>query len=397
MNVAIIISSLNGGGAEKAAGQMSILLSKEHNVYLIVFDAGEITYPYGGTLIDLKIDMKNLTVQDRKKRVMNLVYRIKRIREIKRENQIDRTISLMDGANIVNVLSRVRDRVIVSVHTNMRGLRKPRTMAEKIRAWVYRQALTKADRVVVVSEGVRQSIIEDNAIQPDKVVTIYNPCDERILSCAAEGLEEDINDNEVIITTMGRLALEKGQWHLLRAFPRVLEKHPDAKLMILGEGELDGTLREIAKKLRIEDRVLFLGYVKDPYSVIKKSTVFAFPSILEGLAYALLEAMGCGVPCVATDCDYGSRELLAPGTKYGAELKQFELAQCGILTPPVGAGEMDAETPLTEAEKQLADAIIHLLQDKALRERYRSASKKRVLDFSPERITADWNRVLQEG
>lgn len=397
MNVAIIIPSLNGGGAERAAGHLSILLSKEHNVYLIVFNAEGITYPYGGTLIDLKIDMENLAAQDWKKRIMNLGYRIKRIREIKREKQIDRTVSFMDSPNIVNVLSRVKDRVIVSIRINMRGLEKPKTLVEKIRAWIHKQVLIKADRVVALSEGVRQSIIEDNAIQPDKVVTVYNPCDERILGYAAEGLEEDVTGNDAVITTMGRLVPQKGQWHLLRAFPRVLEKYPDAKLMILGEGELDGTLREIAKGLRIEDRVQFLGYIKNPHSVIKKSTVFVFPSLFEGLGYALLEAMGCGVPCVATDCDYGPRELLAPGTKYGAELKQFELARCGILTPPVGVGEMDAETPMTEAEKQLADAIIHLLQDKALRERYRSASKKRVLDFSPERITADWNRVLQEG
>lgn len=393
MNVAIIIPRLCDGGAERTAGHLSILLSKKHNVYLIVFDGEKITYPYDGELIDLKTP----AAPNWKKRVVNLAYRIKRIREIKKERQIDRTISLLDGPNIVNVLSRVKDRVIVSIRNNPRYRKKPGTVMEKVSEWTYKKALIKADCVVALSEGVRQSIIEDYAIQPNKVVTIYNPCDERILSYAAEGLEESINDNEVIITTMGRLVPQKGQWHLLRAFPRVLEKCPDAKLIILGEGELESKLRGIAKALCIEDRVLFLGYIKNPHSVIKKSTAFVFPSVFEGLGYALLEAVGCAVPCVAADCDSGPREILAPGTEYGAEMKQFEVAQYGILTPSCGPGEMDAETPITEAEKQLADAIIYLLKDKALQERYRSASKKRILDFSPEQIAASWNDVLRKG
>lgn len=392
MNVAIIIPRLCDGGAERTAGHLSILLSKEHNVYLIVFDGENITYPYGGNLIDLKTP----AAPNWKKRVINLVYRIKRIREIKGENKIDRTISLMDGPNVVNVFSRVGDRVIVSVRNNLRLQRKQGSIIERVSAWIYKQALTKADRVVALSEGIRQSIIEDYALQPAQVVTIYNPCDERILGYAAEGLEENITGNEAIITTMGRLVPQKGQWHLLRALPRVLEECPDTKLMILGEGELEGTLRGIAKELHIEDRVQFLGYIKNPHSVIKKSTAFVFPSLFEGLGYALLEAVGCGVPCVASDCDFGPREILAPGTEYGAKAKRFELAEYGILTPSCGPGEMDAEAPITEEEKQLADAIICLLKDKALQERYRSASKKRILDFSPERIAAGWNDVLRE-
>ena len=97
-NVAIIIQKLNGGGAERTASNLSISLKDHYNVHLIVFDGRDISYPYEGTLHDLKLP----PVEGKIGKVLTVYKRVSAIKKILKEEKIDCSISLMDGANLVN-------------------------------------------------------------------------------------------------------------------------------------------------------------------------------------------------------------------------------------------------------------------------------------------------------
>ena len=109
-NVAILVQNLHNGGAERMAANLSIEIAKSCKVYLFVFDASNAIYPYGGKLIDLKVPP--LEEASASTRAANVIKRVRRLSFLKNKYQIDCTISHMDGANVVNILSRRNDKVI---------------------------------------------------------------------------------------------------------------------------------------------------------------------------------------------------------------------------------------------------------------------------------------------
>lgn len=89
--------------------------------------------------------------------------------------------------------------------------------------------------------------------------------------------------------TAGRLVDQKGQWHLIRAFSRVINKLPDAKLLILGQGGNKDYLERLIKDYKLEDSIKLLGYKSNPYIYMVRSDIFAFSSVYEGLGNILVE------------------------------------------------------------------------------------------------------------
>jgi glycosyltransferase involved in cell wall biosynthesis len=156
------------------------------------------------------------------------------------------------------------------------------------------------------------------------------------------------------------------------------------QLAILGTGELQEYLQRLAKELGVSDDVYFPGWQKNPFKFMARADVFVLPSLSEGFGLALIEAMACRLPVIATDCPGGSREIIAPGN--GLE--------CGILVP-VGDGKMySGFEPCTPAELNLAGAILRLLQDSDLRQRYIGAGSARLRDFDREKFVESYRRVI---
>jgi glycosyltransferase involved in cell wall biosynthesis len=99
-----------------------------------------------------------------------------------------------------------------------------------------------------------------------------------------------------VVGTVARLAEQKGQRTLVEAAPLVLERHPDARFVIVGDGELRDELEQLARGLPFE----FRGLRDDVPAQLAEMDVFAFPSLFEGLCLAVIEAQAAGVPVVAT-------------------------------------------------------------------------------------------------
>lgn len=387
--VAIIIQKLSGGGAERVAANLSFELSSSYDVKIIVFDASDATYQTGGELLDIKLPPRRSKLGQ----MINIVNRTIKVKRIKRKYNIKCSISLMEGANIVNILSKQRDRVIIS-ERNLTSFFLKGAIA-KIRE---KFITHKADKIVSLSELVRQDLIDNFNVPKEKVQTIYNSVDGDKLSNKPIQDEVFHFDQSVrYIVSIGRLTYQKGQWHLLKAFKYVKESLPNTKLLLLGEGELRAQLQQFACKLGLEKDVIFLGYCKNPHSIIKNADVFAFSSIVEGLGNVLLEAMACGLPVVSTDCDAGPREIIAPKTNPSTKTKTIEMADYGILTPVFGSSQFDDnDTVLSNEEKLLGDALLKVLQDTELRNHYANMSILRAKDFNPNEIKRQWDDLIQD-
>lgn len=375
-NVAIIIQKLTGGGAERVAANLSISLSKHYNVFLYVFDTNNITYQYSGTL--RRIDKEKGTGIVGK--VLNIFRRICVVRRLKSEDHIDVSISLLNFANLVNVLSNVGERDIISIRNNV----------DNMNSFVERNcvayAINKADIVVSLSKAVEKQL-QSRFGNHEKIKTIYNAVpmfDESSIS------ESNISGRYFVTT--GRLTKQKGQWHLIKAMSIVCKKHPDAKLVILGEGELKESLAQLAKLLGIQDNVILYGYCDNPRPIVKGSQAFVFSSLFEGLGNSIVEALALGKCVISTDCTYGPAELLDGSCC--ASRTDLTKAKYGILVPAFDKN-VDFSENIAEKERILAEAMITVLEDTPLRKKYEQLAKKRSLDFSEEIICPQWLNLIE--
>ena len=175
-----------------------------------------------------------------------------------------------------------------------------------------------ADGILAVSCGVADDLARTLRIPRQQIRVIYNPVvTPELQEKARAPLEHPWfeKNQPPVLLAVGRLSPEKDFSTLLRAFAQVRRNRP-ARLMILGEGEQRSELIALTRHLGLQRDVSLPGFVMNPYPYMVRSSLFILSSIWEGLPGVLIEAMYCGAPLIATDCEGGTREILADG-KYG--------------------------------------------------------------------------------
>lgn len=392
MKVLIIAKKLTGGGAERVATNLATCLSKHVDTELAVINGDHNTY--GSTVKTIDLHMPD----DKGKLKFLWHYKVyKKIKEIKRKDEITHSISFMAEADLSNVLSRGKEKVLISVRNKHSSSCPTRFHFMKNR-WVF----NRADRLVSLSKMVKVDLVESFGVDAKKIFPIYNPCyyNDIEKKCAEDimnGQEKDFfakNHGKVVITA-GRLEKQKGQWHLIRAFKRVHDKVPDAKLVILGQGTEENYLESLITELELQNSVFLYGFKANPYAYMAKADVFAFSSLFEGLGNILVECMACKLPIVSVDCPYGPKELLAPDKDFRSFITTMEYAEYGILVPPMDGVKYKAEDTLTQSERVFADALVEILIDADLRLKYKKLITERGKDFLPDKITNQWLEVLK--
>jgi len=115
------------------------------------------------------------------------------------------------------------------------------------------------------------------------------------------------------ILNIGRLVSQKNQSFLINAFKKILEFDNEYILIILGEGELENKLKNLAKKLQIEQKILFLGHVENVFKYLKNAKYFVLTSRWEDPGFVLLESAFARTCIISADCPNGPREILENG------------------------------------------------------------------------------------
>lgn len=263
-------------------------------------------------------------------------------------------------------LSRSRTKVIISEHVTLEnqyqdwdiltyiGLRFSTVIGYRL-----------ADHCIAVSQGVAESMSQLAHFPLDKVTVIHNPL--RILP---EPTELELENIEQLwntprgyrIVTVGTLKEQKNHALLLKAFAQL--PFTDSRLMLVGKGHLEESLRALAHQLGITDRVIFAGFHPNPAVFYKTADLFVLSSDYEGFGNVIVEALSCGLPVVSTDCPSGPREILVDG-KYGTLV-------------PVGDANALA--------KAMTEALMNPPNPEFL--------KQRASDFSVEKIAQQYLDVM---
>lgn len=178
-----------------------------------------------------------------------------------------------------------------------------------------RALYTKADALVGVSEDVARDVAA-RLPTAENVVVIENGIDvQRVRAGAGATTDESefvAGLARPVLVTAGRLVPQKGFSDLLEAFIRIRASAVgrDASLVILGDGPLRDDLECQARNLGVADAVHFRGFVENPWAAMARADVFVLSSHHEGLPLVLAEAVACGLPVVATDCESGPADIL---------------------------------------------------------------------------------------
>ena len=160
--------------------------------------------------------------------------------------------------------------------------------------------------LITVSESQRSDLEIRRLIKPEKVFLIENGIDiNRFdnggIDVQKKKKELGLDNNSLILGTVGVLNESKGHKYLIKALSKIIQDGFDAKLIIAGEGPLRRELEGLAQRLGISSKVTFLGHRDDVPEILPIMDVFVFPSLWEGMPHALLEAMAQGLPVISTD------------------------------------------------------------------------------------------------
>lgn len=231
-----------------------------------------------------------------------------------RAERPDAVLTAKDHAAKVAVVARALSGIRVPIYVKVTNTLSS-TLRRPVKRGTARLLYRYADRLIAVSAGVRDDLIRNFAIPPERIEVIYNPT---VTPSIVERTKLPVEhpwlqgDGPPVVMGMGRLTGQKDFSTLLQAFAR-LRAHQPARLIILGEGPLRSALEDEAEQLGIRAELDLPGYVSDPIPYLARASLFALSSRYEGLANVAIEALAAGAPVVATDCPSGMGEILQGG------------------------------------------------------------------------------------
>jgi glycosyltransferase involved in cell wall biosynthesis len=178
--------------------------------------------------------------------------------------------------------------------------------------WAGRRALSgigrDVDRTIAVSLFMAERLITDAGFDARRVDVVYNGVDAAAVRTEVGAADRDairgaagIPVDATVVGTVGRLVRDKGIDTLLRAVASLEGRHDELWTLIVGDGPDEERLRAAAREHLIADRVVFAGFVDDPYPMLAAMDIFALPTLMESFGMAAIEAMAAGLPVVASN------------------------------------------------------------------------------------------------
>ncbi len=359
LSVAIVISSLATGGAQRVVVSLAERwASKGNRVVIVTIDNIKADrYKLHPSVERVALDLTFTT-----KGWRAIAANLKRVRVLRRafkHVRPDVIVSFEHTTNILTLLASQGLDIPVAISERV----DPRELPLKWSWTALRRAMyPKAKMLIVQTDNVR--VWAERFVDPSAIVTIPNPA-----PVVPRDTEPLLPPNALrTVVGLGRLTHQKGFDLLIKAFSSVSPSHPDWSLVIYGDGKERNHLETLIGELGMPSFVRLPGMTDDPIVALRSGGLFVMPSRFEGFPNVLLEAMACGLPAIAFDCRSGPKEIIRNEVD-------------GLLVSP-------------EDSVALAAAMDRLMSN----ERERKELGRRALEvterFSVDKIMSRWDKLL---
>ena len=361
MNILFLSNHLEIGGITSYLLNLSSGLNKRgHNIY-IASSKGALLPRFinnGITYIPVPIRTK----QELSPKIMLSAFKLKGVID---KNRIDIVHS---NSRTTSVLASLLSYSTPARHiSTCHGFFKKRLSRKIFPFW--------GDRVIAISQPVKEHLMEDFNVDASKIDVIHSGIDVSQLCAFSSQLsvktkkEFGLKDGPVV-GIVARLSEEKGHIFLMRAMQEVVDKFPNAQLLIAGEGKMKQELTSLRKTLKLENNCIFIPPVENTAQVLSVMDVFVLPSTKEGLGLALMEAMASGLACV--------------GSRVGGISSLIRHGYNGLLVDPADV-------------KQLSLAILELLNDQKKRISFGQNARNFIADnFSLDKMSEETEKTYQK-
>ena len=378
MKIAVFIYSLAGGGAERVVSQLvPYLENKGFDVYLVLMN-NTCVYSFQ-TKIEPFFLENSAATENSVLKLLKIPLLAYKYHIFLKKNKILKSISFLTRPGFISVLTKCFDRkrtVIISERSNSSNQYGYVNLQSWINTFLIKKLYPNADLIITNSRGNAEDLISNFNVPKLNITTIYNPIS--IETIRAVECKRDFFDTRFFnLISVGRLDEGKNHQLLIRSVGKLKSKK--VRLYIFGDGELRYELQKLIKNLGLKNIVFLMGFDSNPYQYLKTADLFVFASNHEGFPNALLEAMACNLPIVTTNCPSGPNEILE--AEIGYDYQEKLLTKYGILVP-------------RNSEKQMIEAIVCMMENKAYYENCKASIATRILDFEKEKILEEFYNVL---
>ena len=327
MNILYLTTHLNTGGITSYVFSLAKgLKERGHNVY-VASSSGDCL----GRFIQEGINYIPIPIKTKSEIDLKILFSLFKLLKYIKEKNIE---IIHANTRVTQVLGCLIQKYSGRPHiSTCHGFFKPKFFRRLFPCW--------GKRVIAISQQVSDHLRDDFKVGQGKIRIIHNGIDLNKFSAWDSKLKSAAKEKfglqgAKVIGIIARLSDVKGHIYLIEAMQKVLEKIPDARLLIIGEGKEERKLKDLAKHLGIANSVFFMASVADTPQVLSAMDVFVMPSLKEGLGLSLMEAMSCGIPVIGSSIG-GIKTLIRNGEN-------------GLLVEP-------------KDSNALSGAILELLQD----------------------------------
>ena len=225
----------------------------------------------------------------------------------------------------------------------------------------YKKQYKKYSKIFAITRVMKEEFINKVGIDEKKVELVYNPIDLKLIQKKAENVEKKYENylKQDYFLQVSRLTQQKQPEHLVDIYYKLKQAGIKEKLYFIGDGEKKEIIKQKIKEYNLEDDIILLGQIENPYPFFKNAKLFVHTAKYEGLPTVLLESLALGTPVMSYDCPTGPRDILGKNSEYG------EL---------ISLNDKD----------MFVEKVLELMNSKEKYEKYKKLSLIRANDFSME-------------
>ena len=375
MKVLVLHGHLSMGGEER------VLLSILKNLVELNYDVDLlITWNHGENNlfeneIPKKVNYKFLFDNyNGKNKLIKEIYRIrakatylKKVEKIIKEKKYDVVIDYSSNLLKYNNFD-IKMPVFAWIHFSL-------TFGEKLSAdkiEKYKKQYKKYDKILAICDTMRDEFVEILGMEKNKVELVYNPIDLEAIRKKAETIDKKYENylKQDYFLQVSRLTEQKQPEHLVDIYYKLKQQGIKEKLYFIGNGEKIELIKQKIREYNLENDVVLLGQIENPYPFFKNAKLFVHTAKYEGLPTVLLESLTLGTPVVAYDCPTGPKDILGQNSEYGKLI------------------------PLNDKDT-FVEKVYELVNKNEKYENYRKLSLVRANDFSMESNKAKLKELIE--